>query len=57
MKKFFMLFALSVSPFLAAQEGGEESTATTEVVTAEVAASDTASDVSSEGGCNCGGAN
>jgi hypothetical protein len=54
-----MLFALSVSPFLAAQEGGEESTATTEqeVATAEVAAtSDMVPDVSSEGGCNCGGA-
>lgn len=59
MKKWFMLFALSVSPFLAAQEGGEESTATTEqeVATAEVAAtSDMVPDVSSEGGCNCGGA-
>jgi len=54
-----MLFALSVSPFLAAQEGGDEPTTTTEqevATTLEVAATEAAPEVS-EGGCNCGGAN
>ena len=59
MKKWFMLFTLSVSPFLAAQEGGEEQKAAPEqevAATHEVAATAEMVPDVSEGGCNCGGA-